>query len=67
MSVEETETVPQDIEGIEQESVLEPFDTPNPWLQKLFGMCLPTERFRLRRSLCSGDVRTRLVNAVSLR
>jgi hypothetical protein len=28
----------EEIEEAEQESVLEPFETPNPWLQKLFEM-----------------------------
>lgn len=34
----EGEVREQELDEVEQESILEPFDTPNPWLQKLFGM-----------------------------
>jgi hypothetical protein len=68
-------TEPDQFEGFdevdkeEQESVLEPFDTPNPWLQKLFAMpaygSVPTRALSLLREV-SPDHDERLLTAIKV-
>jgi len=63
----EAEGPDQELEESEQESVLERFDTPNPWLQKLFSMpgygTVPTVAIGLLREV-SPDRDERLLAAV---
>jgi len=63
----EAEGPDQEREESEQESVLERFDTPNPWLQKLFSMpgygTVPTVAIGLLREV-SPDRDERLLAAV---
>lgn len=57
----------QDLEDVEQESVLEPFETPNPFLQKLFTMpnygAVPVVSLGLLREV-SPDLDERLLAAI---
>jgi hypothetical protein len=63
----EVELPEQDEEDAERESVLEPFETPNPWLQKLFSMpnygAVPTVAIGLLREV-SPDRGERLLAGV---
>ena len=63
----EAEAVGQELEEAEQESVLERFDTPNPWLQKLFNMpnygTVPAVAVGLLREV-SPDSDERLLTAI---
>jgi len=56
-----------ELEEVEQESVVEPFETPNPWLQKLFAMAdygkVPTAALALLRE-ATPDPDERLLAAV---
>src|SRR5438093_5484242 len=67
MTQQDAEVLQPEAEEVEQESVLEPFDTPNPWLQKLFNMPsygrVPTAAIGLLREV-SPDVDERLLAAV---